>query len=223
MADDDPEVIREEIHKTQESLASKLSTLEDKVVETVTQTTETVAETVQAVKEKVAETVGSVKESVASTVQTVKRTFDLEYQVQQHPLLMVGGSCAAGFLAGQLLPRRSERASHPRPRTFASTAPSTPNGTRQAAEEGPGLLNRLTEQFHDELQQVKGLALGALFGLARDWVGQNLPGQFGEHIKEVFDNVTTKLGGQRIEEPVVENLSAMWQNRGERSEQTARA
>src|SRR5262249_5691996 len=80
---EEPEVIREQIRETQESLASKLSTLEDKVVNTVTNTTESVSQTVENVKETVADTIETVKDSVESTVQTVKRTFDLEYQVDQ--------------------------------------------------------------------------------------------------------------------------------------------
>jgi ElaB/YqjD/DUF883 family membrane-anchored ribosome-binding protein len=212
---EEPEVIREQIRDTQESLASKLSTLEDKVVHTVSDTTESVAETVETVKETVADTIESVKETVESTVESVKRTFDLPYQVRQHPWLMMAGSCAAGFLVGRLLPGAT--------RSAAGWASSLASGTRRYARpsapaeaprangstgaEGPGWFERLTHQFHDELEQVRGLAIGAVFGLARDWAKEQLPGNLAPKVEEVLDSITTKLGGRRIEGPVLDNLS----------------
>jgi len=228
MADEtveEPEVIREQIHQTQESLTSKLSTLEDRVVNTVTGTTESVAETVESVKETVAETIESVKDTVEATVDTVKRTFDLNYQVQQHPWLMMAGSCAAGFLTGRLLPGAAHSAAgwasnlaSEGPRHGRTAAPAASLGNGSAHAEGQGLVGRLTHQFHDELEQVKGLAIGALFGLARDWAKQHLPPNLTPQVEEVIDNVTTKLGGRRIEGPVVENLRSLWGAQGTRSE-----
>jgi ElaB/YqjD/DUF883 family membrane-anchored ribosome-binding protein len=228
MAEEQPEVIREQIRETQESLTSKLSTLEDKVVNTVTDTTESVAETVENVKDSVVETFESVKETVQSTVESVKRTFDLPYQTEQHPWLMVAGACAAGFLAGRLLPAAARKAEH-----LASTLPSEgmrygrtsaapegprSNGSAGQQPQGPGLLGRLAHDFHDELEQVKGLAIGALFGLARDWVSQHLPPNMAPQVQDMLDNVTTKLGGTRIEGPVLENVTSLWDSRGARSQ-----
>lgn len=218
-----PEAIREQIRETQESLASKLSTLEDKVVDTVTNTTESVSQTVENVKETVNDTIESVKESVDSTVQTVKRTFDLEYQVHERPWLMIGGSFAAGFLTGRLLPS-AVRTAEDFVSEMRSEAPRTPRFTpaasmpaAQAAEANgsagggrEGWLSWIAHQFGGELEQAKGLAIGALFGLARDWATQNLPGNLAPHVQEVVDNLATKLGGTRIESPVLENISAIY-------------
>jgi ElaB/YqjD/DUF883 family membrane-anchored ribosome-binding protein len=226
---EEPDVLREQIRETQESLASKLSTLEDKVVSTVTNTTESVTDTVETVKEKVEDTIEAVKETVEATVESVKRTFDLEYQVRERPWLMMAGSCAAGFLAGRLLPGAAHSAgsymSHlrgegpPRARSVAAAETlSRPNGSTRAEQEG--LIPRLTHQFHDELEQVKGLALGALFGLVRDWATQNLPGNLAPQIHEVIDNVTAKLGGTRIEGPVLDKVSTMWGARKEERQTT---
>jgi ElaB/YqjD/DUF883 family membrane-anchored ribosome-binding protein len=215
-----PEVIREQIRETQEALASKLSTLEDKVVDTVTNTTESVSQTVENVKDTVADTIDSVKESVESTVQTVKRTFDLQYQTQQRPWLMIGGSFAAGFLAGRLLPgaartaeefvseERSETPSTPRYSAAAATGAINTNGPARNGQES--WLGWLANQFRGELEQAKGIAIGAVLGLARDWATQNLPGNLSPHVQEVADNLTAKLGGTRIESPVLENLTAIY-------------
>jgi ElaB/YqjD/DUF883 family membrane-anchored ribosome-binding protein len=215
-----PEVIREQIRETQQSLASKLSTLEDKVVNTVTNTTETVSQTVENVKETVADTIETVKGTVDSTVQSVKRTFDVEYQVQQRPWLMMGGSFAAGFLAGRLLPG-AVRTAEEFVSEVAGEAPSGPRFTSAASTRGPeangaagargeSWLGWVANQFRGELEQARGIAIGALFGLARDWATQNLPGNLAPHVQEVVDNLTAKLGGTRIESPVLENLSAIY-------------
>ena len=42
----------------------------------------------------------TVKGTVGETVETVKRTFDVPYQVDQHPWLMVGGATLAGYMLG---------------------------------------------------------------------------------------------------------------------------
>jgi ElaB/YqjD/DUF883 family membrane-anchored ribosome-binding protein len=217
---EEPEVIREQIRETQESLVSKLSTLEDKVVNTVTNTTESVSQTVESVKDTVTDTIETVKDSVESTVQTVKRTVDLEYQTQQRPWLMVGGSFAAGFLAGRLFPSavrtaeefvsemRTETPSAQRYSAAAETRATETNGSsRNGHEDWLGLL---ANQFRGELEQAKGLAIGALLGLARDWATQNLPGNLAPHVQELVDNMTSKLGGTRIESPVLENLTAVY-------------
>src|SRR5437667_3076637 len=90
--DPEPDVIKHEIDETASSLKDKLETLENEVLGTVKEATETVEETIS-----------NVKETVQDTVQAVKRTFDLRYQTEQHPWLMVGGSAAAGFVAGMFL------------------------------------------------------------------------------------------------------------------------
>jgi hypothetical protein len=200
-----PEVLREQIRETHESLASKISTLEDKVVGTVNNTAEAVTETVETVKEKVSE-----------TIQTVKRTFDLEYQVREHPWSMMAGAVGAGFLTARLLPGatrsakefvshlKEERPSSRSPYLSPAAATPAPNGQDNAPGQG-SLLSHLADQFHDELEQVKGVALGTLFGLARDWAIQNLPDKLAPHVQEVLDNITTKLGGTKIDGPVMEN------------------
>ena len=52
----------------------------------------------------------------------VKRTFDLRYQTQQHPWLMVGGSVMAGFTAGKLLGRWTTGEAEANGRSYAASA-----------------------------------------------------------------------------------------------------
>lgn len=42
----------------------------------------------------------TVKDTAGDTVAMVKCTFDLHYQVEQHPWLIVGGATVVGYLLG---------------------------------------------------------------------------------------------------------------------------
>src|SRR5437588_98198 len=85
--DQEPDVIRQDIDETRSSLTEKLETLEAEVKGTV-----------QDAKNTVEDTIHNVKSTVHETVESVKRTFDLPYQVRQHPWPMLGGSVVAGFI-----------------------------------------------------------------------------------------------------------------------------
>jgi ElaB/YqjD/DUF883 family membrane-anchored ribosome-binding protein len=225
--DHEAEMIKQQMEEKREDLTKKLEQLENQVVETVQSTTSAVTGTVENVKEVVQETVQTVKGSVEETVDSVKKTFDLSYQVGRHPWLMLGGSVAVGFVAGRLvegvlppaqagtyyseaLPPPStggvrtdggERATWYREEAAPRRSYAGP--VKEAVSQAGGLLNSLAEQFAPELDKLKGLALGALFGLARDMVKRSVPGEMGGRISEMLDGVTQKLGGEPFKGPVV--------------------
>jgi ElaB/YqjD/DUF883 family membrane-anchored ribosome-binding protein len=220
LAHQDPEVIRQNIEETRSALTEKLESLEQEVKDTVTGAKEAVTETVEAVKETVENTVSTVKETVHETVSTVKRTFDLRYQTDQHPWTMVGGSLAAGFVAGCLVPTPGRRWANQAWDRVHGSASSSGNGsttsyrpventlTSQPTQpEEPGLLSGLADQFQGEIAQLKGLAIGTALGILRDTVTRSLSPQFAGQVRGVFDSVTTKLGGQPIQGEVLENFS----------------
>jgi hypothetical protein len=201
--DPEPSVIRQDIEETRQALTEKLETLESQVMGTV-----------QHARETVEETIGSVKSTVSETVDTVKRTFDLEYQIGQHPFIAAGlaflGGAAVGALVKGARHHRWQRPSGAhtldggRPvhrfrqpdggaiqaRDWAPTSSSA----EPSAEEG-GLLNR----FGDEVDKVKGLAIGAAMGMVRDLAKDYLPKTLGPHVDEVLNSATRKLGGQPLE------------------------
>jgi ElaB/YqjD/DUF883 family membrane-anchored ribosome-binding protein len=222
LAAQEPEVIRQQIEETRSSLTQKLETLEHEVKETVTGAKEAVTDTVEAVKETVESTVENVKETVAETVCTVKRTFDLRYQVDQHPWGMMGGSFAAGLIAGMVIPTPVGRRAHEagdlardlatsrsadtyRPMESAVSEPPRRNGKAESRE--PGLLSTLAEKFEPELNQLKGLAIGTTLSFLRDLLTQSMEARMATQVRGVIDSITTKLGGQPIEGPVLESLS----------------
>ena len=150
--DNEAEVIRRQMEGTRAALQDKLETLEQQVKETVDSATEAVT---------------TVKESVRETVDTVKETFDLRRQVERHPWTMLCGAAAVGFLGGRLL----EGIGAVSPSAPGNPAP--PNSDRFAApvflgETAPrrarahSWWDALTEEYSDELNKVKGLALATL-------------------------------------------------------------
>jgi hypothetical protein len=55
----------------------------------------------------------------------------------------------------------------------------------------PGFLDR----FQEEIDQVKGIAIGYAMGLARDSIKHAVP-ELASEIDDVMNSVTTKLGGR---------------------------
>jgi len=222
IAEQEPEQIRQQIDETRSAITEKLEALEESVVGTVQNAKDTVQETIDSatqmvedtisnVKESVQDTVSSVKESMQDTVNTVRDTFDLRLQVERHPWPMLGGSVVAGFLAGALIGEVRHRRQMPMERLASNGEPMTRSrepeyrtpvsDTRSsiAAEpRQPGLL----DQFQEEIAQVKGLALGMLFGMVRDVIQEKMP-QMSQQVGEVMDNITTKLGGKPVQGPVL--------------------
>src|SRR5262249_36903954 len=94
------------------SLVDKIEALEEKVLGTVGTAQATVEHTVE-----------SVKETVEDSVAAVKRTFDLQYQVEQRPWVLLGASVAAGYGLG--LVYASMRPDH-------GGQPASPNGFQPA-------------------------------------------------------------------------------------------
>jgi ElaB/YqjD/DUF883 family membrane-anchored ribosome-binding protein len=157
--DPEPDMIRHHIERTRSALTDKVETLKNQV-----------RSTVQTAKASVEETIENVRSTVNQTVASVKEAFDVRHHVRRHPWAMLGGSIAAGFLAGCYLERRGRNGfkpgalrqpessleqTHQRATALESTAPvpSAPSGRR------PGLVPRLLHEFGDEIEQVKKIAI----------------------------------------------------------------
>src|SRR5438874_2698587 len=95
-----PELIEREMEQTRESLTHKVSLLENKVIGQV----ETATDTVQG-------TIDTVKDSVQSLTDGMKEALDVRKHTQEHPLAMLGGAAAAGFITGLLVFRKESSAS----------------------------------------------------------------------------------------------------------------
>jgi hypothetical protein len=184
--------------------------------------------------EAVTGTVQAVGETAQETVEAVKQAFNFSEQYEKHPWLFFAGSVALGFLGGKLVENvssRRERASEPffhsqhngnghhgHPETYAtraaerffdepvSTAPAD-QGNGKARESGSttSWLGKVAEHFGGELNKLKGLALGTMFGVARDMITQAMPQKLKTELGNVFDSMTETAGGKPIHGPILED------------------
>ena len=77
-----------------------------------------------------------------------------------------------------------------RPRAGASRTGAAAGGFRSRPKSG------WKEMFRDEIDQVKGVAIGYLMALGRDWAKQNFP-DLAPQIDDFMHGATEKLGGYR--------------------------
>lgn len=216
--DNAPEVIRQQMQETRASLSEKIGTLEHQVVQTVQDATCAVHDTVTNIKESAQETIDTVKDSVQDTVQAVRDTVNVRLQVQRHPWSMVAGSMAVGFAAGALLPRQIERLRHrdhglsharmPREWPAREEAPSRSEPIRDEQPAGPSWLSKLADSLAPEIDKLRGMGVGALMGVVRDVVSDATPEKFQSQIRDLFNDLTTKLGGAPIHGRVMSEKEA---------------
>jgi len=206
------EVIQQQMAETRASLAEKLETLEQKVVGTVEGATAAVTETVDVIKGSVQETVATVNDTVKESVETVKDWVDVEAHVRERPWLMVGGSVAVGYCLGAMLGKTPQYTASPPPASAPSypwmnnpsnggsreDRPSAESQTSTMASAVPSAVKSALSTWEPEISKLKGLALGVLFGIAREMLTSSVSGHVGEQLKEVFDSVTKKVGGEPI-------------------------
>jgi ElaB/YqjD/DUF883 family membrane-anchored ribosome-binding protein len=183
-----PEELREQMAETRAALTEKLESLQ----------------------ERVEGTVEKAQETVQDTLQTVKRTFDLKYQVDQRPWMMIGASVLAGYTLGCLSRvhrvRRAGASIPPngaaadgRSSTFMAheVLPSRPVEIQPPVEKSSVL-----SQFDEELGTLKRIAIGAAMGLVRDWLKEAVP-SVSRQLDEVMDSATCKFGGEPIDGPII--------------------
>lgn len=199
--DTSEEMIQQQMQETRASLTEKLETLEQKVVGTVENATTAVNETVDAFKETVHDTVATVQGGVKDSVDTVKDLFDVPAQVERRPWMMLGGAVAVGYCLGTMLTQRPTSQLAPAP----GSRPSWPNeaGNGAARQYRPGDVSPTPAPsepsiWASEVAKLKGLALGVLFGTARELLVSSMPPHMGEQLKEVVDSVTKKVGGEPL-------------------------
>jgi len=208
--DDDPEVIRHQMDETRSSLTDKIERLE----QTVTDKVNSVTDKVESVRGAVRDTVDTVKGTVADTVETVKETFDVRRYFREYPWAAFGASVGLGVVGGMALGTgaraRGDRITGLRSRgqAFAGGGPTHDGGgprrmrearfTASPAHAVPGWAGEIAGKFGDELGKLKGVAIGAAFGLVRDWLGRSTSGEVGQRLGEVIDDLTRKFGGEPI-------------------------
>jgi len=200
------ERIQQEMFETRASLADKLETLEQKVAGTVNQVKAVVDDTIGVIKETVQdtkETVNVVTESVQEGVKSVQKNLDVTVHVAAHPWWAMAGSVATGFCLGAMLNRPHHAGYHQGisngSRGSDFQQPSQPTLAKMPAKSESSMWSA-------EIDKLKGLAVGAIFGTARELIASSLPEQIVPQVKEFVDNVTRKAGGEPLPSSVWADL-----------------
>ena len=209
------ELLEERVRDTLEETRTAVGDIVDNVKGTVEETVDAVKETVDGAKSTVENIVENVKETMDDTVTKVKRSFDLRYQVEQNPWLMVGGAVVVGSILGSLMKRDEGRrySSYSTDSmhtgnyvadTTGGTGPYSISGegdgtARQAnvvpsyqAPQKQGSWGSTLEQFQEEFDVVKGVVTSAVMGTVmktlQEMIRQNLPimaSQFDEAMNRI--------------------------------------
>jgi len=201
------ELIKQQMGQTRAALTEKLETLETKVVGAVGTTTDTVSQTVHEVGATVRDTAQDVRATLHETMASVRDALDVTHQVKEHPWLMVGGSVLAGYVGGVVLDNleRGHMPSLPHlPVAAERLLPSDAEvrgrmeSRAPAHRTGSSFFQSLAESFAPELDKLKRTAVSMALGVVRDKINESMPPQVREHVNEMMNRVTTKLGGQPV-------------------------
>jgi len=215
------ELLEERVRETIEGTKSAVEDMVENVKGTVDETVEAVKGTVDEAKSTVEDIVENVKGTMDDTVTMVKQSFDLPYQVEQHPWLMLGGSVLVGCLLGGMLSRRSNRArfssyipANTSPisgHTIGSGVYSMPGEASSNGESEEYTESRtrsqstdrsrqssILGQFQDEFDLIKSAIIGTLMSTVREMIKQNMP-SVAPYLEKAINSATTKLGAQPFE------------------------
>jgi len=198
----DSDVIRQQMANTRCSISEKLDLLERRVVNTV-----------EGASNAVADTVETVKESVRESVHSVQTSLDPIRQAERNPWATLAVSFGAGYVAGKLLEGNhassttviDQPAAWPRPSTSTHEM-ATNHGNRR--ESRAGVLRHLVEPLEPEIRKLKGLGIGILFGVVRDFLHEAAPASLRTRLTEVADDLTRKMGGEPVQGAVFEGAFA---------------
>jgi hypothetical protein len=193
--DDTPEMIRQQMEQTKSNLTEKMESLEHQVSDTVQSTGTAVNATVGAVQK----TVETVTGAVQGAVQSVSNAVNLRRQVDRHPLLVLGGAVALGYLAYEFLNGQAKKAVPPSvivepPAT--NTDEGTANPTSQPAITSVAQVAAYESgREHAALHhRTRNLAIDALIGVAHAVAVHAVP-----HVMNYFIGNRSAVGASHSE------------------------
>jgi len=220
-----------DMEETRSSLTNKLEALEERLEEKVSPVTEAVEratgaaadlvvevkETVHEMKEKVGETVEEVKQKFGETVASVSSAFNFREHMEEHPWLFFGLAATTGCIIGNMKSSTSHQMAE---LATASAQPARPHKHARGTGNGWSRKEEGSSKkslFAEELQRLKGLAIGALMATVRDLARRGLPGELGSRLADEVDNLTNQLGARPLRGSLIGDEPEQHQE-GERSQ-----
>lgn len=198
MSDESTEMIELQMSETRDSLAQKISALEDQVVGTLHDATSTVSGLLDSVKTVVPDTIAGVQSAVSEQVNT---TFNVTKHTREKPWAMVGGAAALGFISGMLLFRRVYAAPAKAGQTLVTPTAAQPHAAASVPRTPiklPGwldqIVDKLATKMTEEMRKIGELAVDTASTSLKQTVETALPrflGNLGEHKDSLADGVGT--------------------------------
>ena len=148
-------------------------------------------ESIESAKASISRTVDTVK----STVESIEHAVDLNYQVQQRPWAMLAGAAGLGYVGGAIIHAATDRASHRQHAANGHTPGNASDTEWTSRRDEPGLFDKLGDLIAPQAQLARDIAIGALFGLARDWAREGVSKPLSEPVNDFFDRAAKKFGG----------------------------
>jgi ElaB/YqjD/DUF883 family membrane-anchored ribosome-binding protein len=230
------ELLEERVRDTLEETRSAVEGIVENVKETVDETVDAVKETVEGARSTVDNLVENVKGTMDDTATMVKKSFDLYYQVDQRPWLMIGGSVLVGYLLGSWMPRGSSYQRGYSERDYSDddnvlyTAPVKNGASFDDLEESVDTYkyrdasnkyrapmqsvshkqsrpwSNLLGPVQEEWDALKGVALRTLMGTLRTMVRQHMP-TVAPKLEQAINSASAKLGAEPIDFPSAQDQS----------------
>jgi len=218
----------------------------ENVTETASETVEAVKETVTDTVETVKETVAGTVETVRETFNLQRQMQERPWVVLGGALALgfIGGklidvarprSSSRGsdwqqrqdsFTSGTSGYRPVSESAYPQQAggqysggQYASEeyAPGQYASSRQTSS-GPSWFSGIVDRFGSEINTLKGLAIGSVFGVIRDMVAQKLPESLKGEVSGVLDSMASHAGGKPIQGSVLEGTDQGQQESGQYSQ-----
>lgn len=185
--DESADVIRQQMEETKVHLAEKFESLEAQVAETVQST----GATVDAIQSTVKSVTGSIQDSVRSVINAL----DLQRQIDKHPLLILGGSIAAGFLlARSMQAAPSGRLPKSVLASGAGFVENSESATGQVAADAANMAAAVAAAYESgqrqATRQLRTKAISALVGVVQEAAWRALPvamEYLGQHAAKVTE------------------------------------
>jgi ElaB/YqjD/DUF883 family membrane-anchored ribosome-binding protein len=140
--------------------------------------TDVIRQDIDALRDSMSETIVEIEDRVKGTVDTtvekVKRTFDLRQQVIDQPFMAIGAAVVVGFVVGSMGNNDTQHAGYSSSTQEWRADVSKPEQPRAASHE-PGLIDRVREQFGDEINMLTSAGVAVGVNMLRDTIQQYLP------------------------------------------------
>lgn len=198
--DNESEVIQQRINVTRAALAEKFEQL-DALGATVGNRIETAADAAEQTIQVVNDAVQAVKKGTVY----MWESSNIIKQVEKRPWTILAGATAVAFVGSSMYHRRSVNRSaspqpEPPPDAVCQARPGVSPEPRLMPQSGPADPKRETlgVKFQGEIAQLRGLALGMLFGVLRDVVKDSVSKPVALHVDDLFESITNRMGGRPV-------------------------